>query len=311
MSVEGIIYRSINNIYSVKSLDGVYYSARIKGKRLSSLEGEYNPVVVGDRVLIEPVGADSSNPCSAMLIERLPRRSSFARWNMKKQLNQTVCANMDMVVCVCAVESPPFRPRFIDRVIACTQGVETLICMNKSDILLTEEEFERFKLYSKLGYEIASVSAKTGENVDRLKDLLKGKTVCFIGQSGVGKSSLVNTLLGVSQRIGDISDKYNRGCHTTNHALMLEGEDFNIIDTPGFREISPPHDNPLLVQKAFPEFKNYECEYESCSHIEEEGCAVKAAVDRGEINADRYLSYVNIIEGMKDRLPTYYRKDKR
>lgn len=309
MGVEGTVLRSINNIYSVKTADGVLYSTRIKGKRLSALEGEYNPIVAGDRVLIEPNPSTDEN--TALLTERLERVSFFSRWNVKKQLNQTICANMDVLVCICAALSPPFRPRFIDRVIACTQGVPVLICMNKCDILLTEEEFERFKLYSSLGYAITSVSAKTGENIDRLKALLKGKTAAFIGQSGVGKSSLVNALLGSRQRIGEVSDKYNRGCHTTNHALMIEGDDFTLIDTPGFREIAPPHDNPLLVQNAFPEFKEYECEYESCMHMDEDGCAVKDALSRGLINPDRYLSYVNIVEDMKDRLPSYHRKSKK
>lgn len=298
----GKVYRSINNIYSVLGQDNVMYSCRIKGKQLTQAIGEYNPIVVGDCVEFNVTGTQEG-----LITHREDRKNMFQRWNVKSQSNQTICANMDLLVCVCSAETPPFRPRFIDRVIACAKNVPVLICMNKSDILLTEDEFERFALYKKLGFEIASVSAKTGENIDKFKAMLKGKTVAFVGQSGVGKSSLVNRLLGTEQRVGEISEKYNRGCHTTNHAIMLPGDSFTLIDTPGFREISVPHDDAHQVALAFPEFANYCCQYSSCLHTTEDGCAVIKAVEDGEINADRYESYLRILESLEDRLPVWSR----
>lgn len=301
--MEGTVLRSINNIYSVRSGKSIFL-CRIKGKQLSQAKGEYNPIVCGDSVVFEQTGTDEG-----LVISRNPRRSEFSRWNAKVQNNQTVCANMDMVVCVCSVESPPFRPRFIDRVLACCRNVDILICMNKSDILLTDDEFERFSLYSKLGYSVLSVSAQTGENLEGLKKMLFGKVSSFVGQSGVGKSSLVNAILGSCQRVGQVSAKYNRGCHTTNYAAFLDGDDFSIIDTPGFREISVPHDSIRAVADSFPEIREAaaKCEYDSCTHTGESGCEVARRVEEGIINSDRYSSYLRIVEGLDDRRPVWGR----
>ena len=310
--MKGTVLRSINNIYSVRTDEGVVYSCRIKGKQLSVAKGEYNPIVVGDEVEFVSAGGSSDKP-EGLVTERFDRRSEFSRWNEKRALNQTICANMDLLVCVCSVESPPFRPRFVDRVIACCKGVEVMIVLNKCDILLTEDELERYTLYKELGYQTVSVSAETGENVDAFVKLLKGHTAAFVGQSGVGKSSLINRILGTNQRVGELNAKYNRGNHTTNHAIMLDGPGFTLIDTPGFREISVPHDDPHLVAKAFPEFEKAaaKCEYDGCLHLSEPGCEVRRQLEKGKINADRYESYVRMLASMEERLPVWGRQSSR
>ena len=304
-SREGIVLRSINNIYSVRTSQGEVFSCRIKGKYLAQANGEYNPIVVGDIVDFTQSGTNEG-----LVTGRHDRKGVFARWNDKRQLNQTICANMDIVVCVCSIESPPFRPRFVDRVLACCRNVPVMIVLNKCDILLTQWEKERFQLYRELGYETTAVSAQSGENIEGLIEALQGKLAAIVGQRGVGKSSLVNRLLGASQRVGEVSEKYNRGRHTTNYALMLDGPGFTLIDTPGFREISVPHDDPYLIAQAFPEFveASGKCAFASCLHVNEPDCEVLRRLEDGGIDPDRYESYVRMLESLDERLPVWSRK---
>lgn len=303
--VQGLVTRGINNIYTVVSPEGKSYLCRIKGKQLAQATGEYNPIVAGDRVLFQTVASQGDS----MILERLERTSSFARWNEKGQRNQTVAANMDIVMCVSSVASPPFRPRFIDRVIACSRNVEVVIVLNKCDIPQGEHEAERFQLFSDLGYRTVRISAAEGTGLDTVRTVCHGKTVTFIGQSGVGKSTLVNTLLGgeETQKIGEISQKFDRGRHTTNYAHMLFGKDFTLIDTPGVREISVPHDDPHAIEASFPEFALYRgsCQYEGCLHGEEPGCAVREAADGGFIHEDRYESYLRMLASLGERAPSW------
>lgn len=300
----GSVTRGINNIYTV--VDGEKsYLCRIKGKQLSSVTNEYNPLAVGDRVSFVITGTSEG-----LILDRLERTNCFQRWNIKGNSNQTVVANMDMIVCVCSADSPPFRPRFIDRVIACSFDVEVMIVMNKSDILLTEDEFERFSLYHKLGYTIRGVSAITGDGLPEFVELLKGKTVAFIGQSGVGKSTLINRILDVDQRIGDISEKYNRGKHTTNYSLLIKGPDFTLVDTPGVREIFVPHGDPQRIANSFPEFAEPSkiCSYDHCLHNDEPDCEVKRLVEEGKIHHDRYESYLRMLASLDDKAPQWMGK---
>ncbi|MDY5931196.1 MAG: ribosome small subunit-dependent GTPase A [Candidatus Ornithospirochaeta sp.] len=297
------IRRSINNLYQARCLDdGKDYTLRIKGKVLKTKEKEYNPVAVGDIAIGEPYSENE-----AMILSIEDRKSRFTRWNVKAELNQTIAANHDMAAIVLSSTSPPFRPRFVDRAIASSHGAEILLIMNKCDFLLTEDEFYRWKLYHDLGYKLIAVSARTGENIDELRSMLKGKTTAFVGQSGVGKSSLINLLLGSNQLTGEVSDKYNRGCHTTNHSLFIEGDDFSLIDTPGVREILTPFEDASVLRDSFPEFRDLECYFSGCLHHGEQGCVVPELVEEGEIDADRYESYLRMLESLLVRKPAYQR----
>ncbi len=298
------VRKSINNLYTVVTEEGDTYVCKIKGKTLKIEEYEYNPIAVGDYVEITPYSESEG-----LVTQRLERKSSFRRWNVKLEKNQTMASNMDQVAIVTSADLPPFRPRFVDRAIACSSGAEILIIMNKSDYLLTEDEFERWALYHKLGYNIIAVSALTGDGVDQLIPLLKGKVTAFIGQSGVGKSTLVNTILSpeVKQRTGEISQKYQRGRHTTNYALYLEKDDIAVIDTPGVRELLVPYDDERYLLSAFPEFEGADCLMPDCLHLDEPGCQVKWKVEHDKINLDRYESYVRMQYSLKERSPSWAR----
>lgn len=298
------ILRSINNIYTAKGEDGKIYTLRIKGKTLKNSD-VYNPVVVGDYV----IGSLYSE--TEGLIEKVEERKSyFSRWNFKTEQNQIIASNQDINAIVFSPLSPPFRPRFVDRAIACSHSCDILLILNKADYGLTEEEKDRWEEYKRLGYDAIAVSSITGQGLDKLKEKLKGKITSFIGQSGVGKSTLINSLLGSGQRTGEVSNKYNRGRHTTNYSLFLEGEDFSIIDTPGVREIQVPLLDMIDVRNTFPELRNCDCLYSSCLHRGEEGCIVPEKVEEGLIHYDRYESYLRILDSFSLLRPSYMRNKK-
>ncbi len=299
------IRRAINNIFLAYSLDdGRIYTARIKGKVMRKDEEEYSPAAVGDVAVGEPYSQDE-----ALITAVEERRSYFRRWNMKKEMNQTIAANQDITAIVLSPSSPPFRPRFLDRAIASSSGAEILVVMNKADEA-GEDVREAMSLYSSIGFHVIFVSSVTGEGIDDLSAFLRGRTTAFVGQSGVGKSTLINTLLGSEQRTGSISEKYNRGRHTTNHALYIEKDGIAVIDTPGVREIEVPLEEESLVSAAFPEFRDAGCGYSGCLHHGEDGCAIPSLVEEGKISGERYVSYLRILDSIESRRPIYQRKRK-
>lgn len=299
------ILKSINNLYTALSDEGGIYTLRIKGKKLKTKEGEYNPVVVGDYVHGECYSRNE-----ALITEVEDRRSSFVRFNFKEDRNQTICSNQDLTAIVFSALSPPFRPRFVDRAICCTFNSDILLVLNKIDYGLTEDEKERYELYKELGYNCIAVSSVDGQGIERLRSMLEGRTTAFVGQSGVGKSSLINTILGTSLRTNELCEKYNRGRHTTNHSLFLMEKGLNIIDTPGVREIQVPIEEPHLIRDSFPELAHLGCLYPDCLHNGEEGCTVPEKVERGEINSDRYFSYLKTLDSVSLIRPHWERRKK-
>ncbi len=292
MRMKATIRRSINNSYEAMSQDGRMFTLRIKGKTLPVPKWEYNPIAVGDEVSFI-----AHSDREGLITERLERRSTFTRFLNKVSLNQTIAANMDQALIVSSVKSPSFHPRFIDRAIASLHGCKVIIAVNKRDLGIDYER-DDIELYKALGYQIVLVSASEGD-VSSLIPLLKGKVTAFIGPSGVGKSSLVNLITGSNQRIGEVSDKYNRGKHTTNHALWISKDDIDIIDTPGIREILPPLEDLVELKESFPELRDVRCRYSDCLHDGEDGCLVPSMVEDGSIDEGRYSGYLTMLYDLK------------
>jgi len=297
----GSVLSSTNNISKVLLEDGQILLCAIKGKRIKTLSGSYNSLAVGD--VVDVIPTDGGKGLIASLRER---RNTFGRYNEKGRAEQAIAANIDIVFCVSSPRLPPFRPRFIDRlaVLAECAKVPFVIVLNKTDLGVPEDVEERLAAYQALGYGIVRASAINGEGIEKIRDLLSGTVGVFAGQSGVGKSSLLNAIVpGLDRRIQDVSIKYDRGKHTTTMAEMVRTEEgLQIIDTPGIRRLALRSIEPDDLASCFPEIFPFveHCAFGSrCSHTDEEGCAVRAAAERSEIHPDRYESYLRIREELE------------
>ncbi|HTP58709.1 MAG TPA: ribosome small subunit-dependent GTPase A, partial [Spirochaetia bacterium] len=235
-----------------------------------------------------------------------PRKTSLTRWNKKGRAPQVLAANADLAVCIASPSSPPFRPRFIDRLIVAAEAgkLTPVIVLNKTDLPGAPEVQERLEHYRMMGYTVHSCSAMTGQGIAELLQILKGATAVFVGQSGVGKSSLLNALSPeLLLKVGEVSQKHDRGSHTTNFSslLLLDGG-LRVIDTPGIRELELADILPDEVGFHFRDFIPHmeNCEFQPCLHAGEPGCSVMRAVENGQIHPDRYESYVRIVRELQD-----------
>jgi ribosome biogenesis GTPase len=295
--MEGLVLSGTNNVFSILCDDGERRLCAIKGKRIKDQTGSYNAVAAGDKVEVEP-GA----PGRGLVTALSPRKNVFGRYNEKGRARQAIAANLDLVACVASPALPPFRPRFVDRVAVLAEAarVPLLIALNKCDLGEDEETARRLELYRSLGYSILRCSARTGEGVGALAERLRGRTSVLTGQSGVGKSSLLNAIdPELSRRIGDVSEKYARGRHTTTMAelILMDGGSTRIIDTPGVRRLALRGIEPGELDAYFPELAPLapSCEFGlSCTHRDEDGCGIARAVREGTVHEDRYESYLRI-----------------
>ena len=228
-----------------------------------------------------------------MVEKILPRKNSFVR---------PAVANMDALVIFAANVNPVTEPFLIDRVaaIAGDQEVQVYLCVNKCDL---DPAMDLVKIYTHAGFPVIRASAETGEGVEELRQLIRGKLVAFTGNSGVGKSSILNRLCPeLALPTGEVSEKLGRGRHTTRHVELYDlGEDTYVADTPGFSSFDTDQMEVLLkenLQYAFPDFGPYigQCQFHDCSHRKEPGCAVRTALEAGDIEPTRYDSYLRLYE---------------
>jgi ribosome biogenesis GTPase len=308
--MKGFVIRGSRNIFTVR-VEGegsppVELECRIKGKILKAAEGLYNPLAPGDVVLIE---ADPNHPGTGLILSAEQRRNVFSRFNQKGGTPQLLAANVGAVLCLTTAVSPPFRPRFLDRVLvqADAAGIPALIIRNKIDLGTDDPDVdERLEDFRRIGCEVLPVSAKTGEGLDELRERIAGKTSALLGQSGVGKSSLINALLPhLNIKTGSINEKYDRGNHTTTMSLMITiSPGAWIIDTPGIRRFVPDGiaaDDLIYHMREFAPLAG-KCTYGlSCSHRSEPGCKIMEAVAAGVIHEDRYKSFLRIGDELAGR----------
>ena len=277
----GRIIRSLSGFYEVQT-DSALVTCRGRG----SLRRSVSPLT-GDLVEITVENGKG-------MVERvLPRKNSFIR---------PAVANIDALVIFAANVNPITEPFLIDRVaaIAGDQSVPVYLCVNKCDL---DPALDLVRIYRNAGIPVIRASAETGEGVDALRDLIRGKLVAFTGNSGVGKSSMLNQLcpeLGLAT--GEVSEKLGRGRHTTRHVELYHlGDSTYVADTPGFSSFDTDQMELILkenLQYAFADFGAYlgDCQFHDCSHRKEPGCAVRAAVEAGRLEATRYDSYLRLYE---------------
>jgi ribosome biogenesis GTPase len=328
----GLVIRGSRNIFTVRLKTGEELECRLKGKVLKGSGRCHNPLAPGDAVTVE---ADPAHPGTGLVLALEKRSSIFTRLNQqgldsnRTAQPQLLAANVDMVICVTTPSSPPFRPRFIDRVLlqADAAGIEALIVCSKWDLFDANPDIdERLEDYKRIGYEVFRLSSLSGEGTGELRSRIDGCFSVLVGQSGVGKSSLIKALApGLDIRVGCLNEKYDRGSHTTTLSTMIELPRVNgpgpdeggavdgnqktpgrtcLIDTPGIRLFNPEGISRADVIFHMREFAPLAgtCTFGfSCSHETEPGCKIMEAVAAGVIHEDRYESFLRIREDLPEK----------
>jgi ribosome biogenesis GTPase len=274
--------------------DGENYSCHLRSTtRIASRDS--TPVTVGDRVRFLPAAENEG-----VITEILPRSSRLSRASrLHNEIEQVLVANVDQLLLVASVQEPHPKPEFIDRVLiaAACQSLPAVICFNKID--LEDKVSDRLvSIYRQAGYQVLRTSATSGEGLDQLDSVLRGSLTVLAGQSGVGKSSLANALdKSLDLKVGRVITSSQKGRHTTTRSILLPYHDNGfIIDTPGLRIFELWNLEPEQLRDLFPELKQLapECRFSSCQHRSEPDCAVKDAVENGELAEERYRSYLHI-----------------
>lgn len=299
--MKGMVIRNTGSWYLVKTDDNQRIESKIKGNfRLKGIRST-NPVAIGDRVILE-----KNAEGTAFISEIEDRKNYIIRKasNLSKK-SHILAANIDQAFLIITLKNPETHLIFIDRFLASAEAycIPVKIIINKTDVF--EEEDRELAdaichLYSTIGYECMQISAVTGFGIEKLKSMLSGKTTLFSGNSGVGKTTLINTLIpGLHLKTASVSASHHKGIHTTTFSEMFEiDENGYIIDTPGVKGFGTIDFKPEEVAHYFPEIfrVSRNCKFNNCTHRHEPGCAVLKALENHEISQSRYTSYLSIID---------------
>ncbi|MGH2643146.1 MAG: ribosome small subunit-dependent GTPase A [Chitinophagaceae bacterium] len=307
--MKAIIYKSTGSWYTAKTSDNRTWQCRIAGKmKIDEDITTTNPVAVGDEVEIEIENEDQQ---TAIITSVEDRNNYIIRASPHSRIkNQIVAANIDQAVLIATLKEPKTSQGFIDRylVSAAAYHVPAVIIFNKQDLYHAKEMkhfYEWEVMYKKVGYPVLLASALKEEGLEEIINILKNKTSLFAGHSGVGKSTLINDLIPqLYLKTQMVSDWSGKGTHTTTFAEMFElPSGGKIIDTPGIRELGIVDMEKTELSQYFLDLLPYlsECHFNNCLHINEPGCAVKEAVERGDITDDRYESYLAMLSTMQEQ----------
>ncbi len=283
MLLKGTIIKGIGGFYYVDTEEGII-ECRARGKFRKT---DVLPTV-GDKVVVETENAKQGS------VKEIEKRTNT--------LIRPAVSNIDTLMIVAAITNPMPDTGLIDKmlVIAASKGIKGALCINKSDLDSVGDTEKIKSCYENAGYKVFVTSAERGEGIDELKKSLKDKTTAFAGLSGVGKSSILTIITGRELETGDTS-RIERGKHTTRHVELIKIEEGYVFDTPGFSQLEVEDIKASELKSYFPEIERYDslCRFRGCSHISEPDCAVKEALERGDIADSRYDSYVKMYEKLK------------
>jgi len=307
--MKAVVYKSTGSWYVVKTESGQILNARIKG--IFKIDGitSTNPVAVGDEVEIE---MENELERTAMIRDIHERKNYIARATPHHNRERHIVAsNLDQLLLFATLKDPKTSQGFIDRFLIAAEAfhVPPVIVFNKADIYRKKELQlfeERKEMYNAIGYNVLLTSIEKGNGVEEISKLLLDKTTLLSGHSGVGKSTFINAILPqLKLKTQDVSGWSGKGMHTTTFAEMFDLPfGGRIIDTPGIREFGITDISRQELSHYYPEMREklHECQFNDCMHINEPGCAIKKAVEEGNIAPERYISYRNILDTMEGKL---------
>ncbi len=306
--MKATVYKSTGSWYVVKNAEGETFKARIKGKFKIDNITSTNPIAVGDYVEVEMENAGEAS----VVINKIIERKNYITRQSPHNRNQhhIVASNLDQSLLFATLKDPKTSQGFIDRFLITSEAyqITSIIVFNKYDLYKKREleKLEELKnIYEAIGYKVMAMSIENNTGVEEVKDLLKDKVTLLTGHSGVGKSSFINIVFPqLALKTQDVSGWSGKGLHTTTFAEMFDlpmgGQ---IIDTPGLREFALMDIPKEELSHYFPEMRAVmnACQFNNCMHINEPDCAVKTAVNNGGIATDRYVSYLTILDTIKDK----------